>query len=241
MDWKPGRALASIDQVSDEHLQCVGRSLGVLHRTARNWNIGSAPRDARNGIDHRMADRNQRLQQLVQTGFQAPHRAMAKWASSGGGAWCESGLMLQIDRALRFAERIAVQSSGAMERLVRTRPYCLWTHGDAWRGNWLFEGTRLGGLIDFTQAGFRWPGFDFARGIGSMVWGEASGWQVAWSSYCDALGEPGYTLGDVLLMHRVSMVLTLVAYLERLESGEELGGRMLDRLQEVCRQLTSLG
>ncbi len=46
---------------------------------------------------------------------------------------------------------------------------CGWGHGDAWRGNWLFEGRQVSGLIDFGQAGFRWKGFDFARLFGSLI------------------------------------------------------------------------
>jgi hypothetical protein len=46
---------------------------------------------------------------------------------------------------------------------------CGWGHGDAWRGNWLFEGQQVSGLIDFGQAGFRWKGFDFARLFGSLI------------------------------------------------------------------------
>ena len=235
MEWMEGESIASIAEVTCEQIRSVACSLGRLHRVARRW---SAHAQAESNFDERMADRNRLLRQLVQSGFQLQRRRLKTLEMRTE----LSRFVSMAEEALGCAERIATASLGAMQRLAHRDGPRHWVHGDAWRGNWLFRGERVSGLIDFSQAAVRWPGFDFARAIGSMALSDdTSRWQDAWEHYCRALGDPGYLLDEAILMHRVSMVLTLCWYLEHPPWHEGANDPSLDRLQEVCRQLTSAG
>lgn len=77
--------------------------------------------------------------------------------------WILKGLESRSIEWIRPLEQLAerVHCNAANE--------CGWGHGDAWRGNWLFDDQQVSGLIDFGQAGFRWKGFDFARLFGSLI------------------------------------------------------------------------
>ncbi len=77
--------------------------------------------------------------------------------------WILKGLESRSVEWIRPLEQLAerVHCNAANE--------CGWGHGDAWRGNWLFDDQQVSGLIDFGQAGFRWKGFDFARLFGSLI------------------------------------------------------------------------
>jgi Ser/Thr protein kinase RdoA (MazF antagonist) len=243
MDWKQGVALGSIQQVTVSHLRSVGLALGQLHRIAKRWPIESSIVES---VDYRMIHRHESLQQVVDTEFRKQQRILLKWNSFSKDSSPSESLLPLVIEALEAAIRVARPSVVAMKNLCCTASLRHWMHGDAWRGNWLFSGSenegllRVSGLIDFGQAGFRWPGFDFARAIGSMGWGQNTFWQEAWESYCQVLGETEYSLEEAMLMHRVSMVLTLVAYIDRMELGLMQDESAMDRLREVCLQLKSL-
>ena len=114
-------------------------------------------------------------------------------------------------------------------------------HGDAWRGNWLFVDQSVSGLIDFSQADLRWPGFDLARALGSMIQGPMRLWMEPWESYCQALEDrgsrPAFELEEAYDMHRVSSVLTLARYLGEHHLFVSPNGPSINRLREVCQQL----
>ncbi|MFN6400033.1 MAG: aminoglycoside phosphotransferase family protein [Planctomycetota bacterium] len=243
MDWKQGVAVGSIQQVTVSHVRSVGLALGQLHRIARRWPIESSVVES---VDYRMIQRHELLKQAVDTEFRKQNLILLKWNSFSKDSSLSNTLLPLVIEALEVAIRVARPSVVAMKNLCCTASLKHWMHGDAWRGNWLFSGgdgeglLRVSGLIDFGQAGLRWPGFDFARAIGSMGWGQSSFWQEAWESYKRILGEPGYRLEEAWLMHRVSMVLTLVAYIDRMEFGLMQDEPSMDRLREVCLQLKSL-
>ena len=243
MAWKPGVPLSSIDQVTVSHLQCVGSALGQLHRIARQW---SGETQVDQTIDFRMIQRYDLLKRVVQSRFSPQRQRLLKWTWPHRDSSPIHNLLPLVFEALDEASRIADQSITAMQNLSCTASFKHWMHGDAWRGNWLFShdesqgSARVSGLIDFGQAGLRWPGFDFSRAIGSMAWGQSPLWQHAWESYCEVLGEPGYRIEEALLMHRVSMVLTLVTYIDRMESRFMLDKPSIDRLKEVCMQIKTI-
>jgi hypothetical protein len=235
MECKPGVAFESIEQVTVEHLQSVGTSLGFLHRIARGWEADKV--SATSGQfrpDERMSRRNELVQDLVRNRFQAPYRALLGLDRFGSNPRVEDPMLCLIEQALQSAHGTLEHDKGSFERLVGRSRLQHWMHGDAWRGNWLFQGSIVSGLIDFSLADIRWPGFDFARAIGSMSCLGGEGWTEAWKAYCEVLGDPGYLLEDAILMHRISTVLTLVNYVDRLRAEPFLDPRLQDRLREIC-------
>lgn len=234
MDWLPGCSLKSNQLVTLGTIRSVGFSLGLLHRTALTWNatLGKAGQ-----ADQRMSQRLELLEQAVRTRFQSSWMNLELWSRDDRRSAVDLELAGLLERALKVAD---CQASGLVQpftALTRRAGLKHWGHGDAWRENWLFEADHVVGLVDFSQAGVRWPGFDFARAIGSMVQSQVDGWQEAWGSYTEALGQPSFTLGDVQLMHGVSTVLTLAGYLDRLSLGLVREDRAAGRLREVCRQV----
>lgn len=234
MEWLHGEPIGAIDLVTPEHLRNVANALGVFHRVARNWEVSRAFADR---IDQRMVQRRDLLERVVQSQFRSQCERLDSWASRSGHSASLLAFSGAIDRALRVARYTAPGYVQWIQELSRNATLKQWGHGDAWRGNWLFDRDAVCGLIDFSQADVRWPGFDFARVIGSMARWRSAGWQEAWACYVESLGEPGFTLGDCQLMHRVSMILTLVWYLDRLEMLNLEDPRVMDRIKEVCGQL----
>jgi hypothetical protein len=96
-------------------------------------------------------------------------------------------------------------------------------------------------LIDFSQADLRWPGFDLARALGSMIQGPMRAWIDPWESYCQALSDrglrPAFRLDEAYVMHRVSSVLTLARYLGEHHLFASPNSPSISRLREVCQQL----
>ncbi|MFM7928231.1 MAG: hypothetical protein ACKO9Q_11005, partial [Pirellula sp.] len=56
-------------------------------------------------------------------------------------------------------------------------------------------------------------------------------------SYCEVLGDPGYQLDEAILMHRVSTVLTLISYIDRLGQNETIEPQARIRIEEICKCL----
>jgi Ser/Thr protein kinase RdoA (MazF antagonist) len=234
MDWLPGIHLETIQDATPEHQTAVAHALGTLHALAQQ--APSPPNGAR---DDRMTERNRLLQELLQSNFQQPHRDLDRLATQP----IPLDLLESIQNALRSAKQIALDCHRAMLKLASQNYTRHWIHGDAWRGNWLFVDQSVSGLIDFSQADLRWPGFDLARALGSMIQGPMRAWIDPWESYCQALSDrglrPAFELDEAHLMHRVSSVLTLARYLGEHHLFVAPNSPSISRLREVCLQLAN--
>jgi thiamine kinase-like enzyme len=184
-----------------------------------------------------MTERNRLLQELLQSNFQKPHRDLNRLATQP----IPLDLLESLPNALRSAKQIALDCHRAMLKLASQNNTRHWMHGDAWRGNWLFDADGVSGLIDFSQADVRWPGFDLARALGSMIQGPMRAWIDPWESYCQALSDsglrPAFRLDEAYVMHRVSSVLTLARYLGEHHLFVAPNSPSINRLREVCQQL----
>jgi hypothetical protein len=240
--WMPGESIAKIEQVGIEQVLAVSHALGLLHRHSRHLHSNF---DSSDLGDERMLQRERLFQQLLNTRLSSQHRVLDRLATRPKRSALNNNFLDEFSDAfidcLRFAlgvaMRIAIDSQRAMQKLCQATKLRYPTHGDAWRGNWLFEGFRVSGLIDFSQSDIRWPGFDFSRAIGTMVLSDRLLWNEAWGSYCEVLGDPGYELNEAMLMHRVSTVLTLVSYIDRMGQNEAIGLQERVRIEEVCKGL----
>ncbi|MCY3006790.1 MAG: aminoglycoside phosphotransferase family protein [Planctomycetota bacterium] len=232
MDWLPGIHLETIQEVTPGQQTAVAHALGTLHALAPQ--AQSPPNGSR---DDRMTERNRLLQELLRSNFQQQHRDLERLATQP----IPLDLLESIQNALRSAKQIALDCHRAMLQLATQNNTRHWMHGDAWRGNWLFEADGVSGLIDFSQADLRWPGFDFARAFGSMIQGPMRLWMDPWESYCQALSDrglrPAFRLDEAYQMHRVSTVLTLARYLGEHHLFVSENGPSISRLREVCQQL----
>ena len=240
--WMPGDSIARIEQVGIEQVLAVAHALGLLHRHSRHLHSNF---DASDLGDERMLQRERLFQQLLHTRLSSQHRVLDRLATRPKRSALNNNFLDEFSDAfidcLRFAlgvaMRIAIDSQRAMQKLCQATKLRYPIHGDAWRGNWLFHGFRVSGLIDFSQSDIRWPGFDFSRAIGTMVLSDRLLWNEAWGSYCEVLGDPGYQLDEAMLMHRVSTVLTLVSYIDRIGRNEAIGLQERVRIEEVCKGL----
>jgi hypothetical protein len=232
MDWLPGIHLETIQEVTPGQQTAVARALGTLHALAPQ---AQSPQNG--SRDDRMTERNRLLQELLRSNFQQQHRDLERLATQR----IPLDLLESIQNALRSAKEIALDSHRAMLKLASQNNTRHWMHGDAWRGNWLFEADVVSGLIDFSQADLRWPGFDFARAFGSMIQGPMRLWMDPWESYCQALSDrglrPAFRLDEAYQMHRVSTVVTLARYLGHGNVLDSPNGPSISRLREVCQQL----
>lgn len=232
--WMPGESIAKIEQVGIEQVLAVSHALGLLHRTARQWFSVSRLSMIQ---DHRLLQRESLLQHLLQIRFGDQKRAIDGLSHRHAVPPLSQEMIENLRLSLKAAVQIAIDSQRAFQKLCRTTILRYPIHGDAWRGNWLFEGSRVSGLIDFSQSDIRWPGFDFSRAIGTMVLSDRLLWNEAWGSYCEVLGDPGYELNEAMLMHRVSTVLTLVSYIDRMGQNETIGLQERVRIEEICKCL----
>lgn len=240
--WMPGDSIARIEQVGIEQVLAVAHALGLLHRHSRHLHSNF---DASDLGDERMLQRERLFQQLLHTRLSSQHRVLDRLATRPKRSALNNNFIDEFSDefidclrfALGVAMRIAIDSQRAMQKLCQATKLRYPIHGDAWRGNWLFQGFRVSGLIDFSQSDIRWPGFDFSRAIGTMVLSDRLLWNEAWGSYCEVLGDPGYQLDEAMLMHRVSTVLTLVSYIDRIGRNEAIGLQERVRIEEVCKGL----
>lgn len=240
--WMPGDSIARIEQVGIEQVLAVAHALGLLHRHSRHLHSNF---DASDLGDERMLQRERLFQQLLHTRLSSQHRVLDRLATRPKRSALNNNFIDEFSDefidclrfALGVAMRIAIDSQRAMQKLCQATKLRYPIHGDAWRGNWLFHGFRVSGLIDFSQSDIRWPGFDFSRAIGTMVLSDRLLWNEAWGSYCEVLGDPGYQLDEAMLMHRVSTVLTLVSYIDRIGRNEAIGLQERVRIEEVCKGL----
>lgn len=240
--WIPGESISRIEQVGIEQVRAVANALGLLHRHSRHWHSNF---DASDLGDDRMLERERLFQQLLQTRLISQHRVLDRFATRPKGSALNINLNDEfsdafidcLKYALGLAMRIAMDSQQAMQKLCQATRLRYPIHGDAWRGNWLFDGSRVRGLIDFSQSDIRWPGFDFSRAIGTMVLSDRMLWNEAWNNYCEILGQPGYRLDEAILMHKVSTVLTLVSYIDRMGQNETIEPQARVRIEEICKGL----
>jgi hypothetical protein len=94
-----------------------------------------------------------------------------------------------------------------------------WIVRDCWREHWLFEQSRLSGLIDFGAARKDWPGFDLVRCFGTMLKEGDTKWQSGFERYRRAVPEVPFELQDLLTVHRVSVVLSLLQWFDWYHQG----------------------
>jgi aminoglycoside phosphotransferase (APT) family kinase protein len=232
MDWLPGIHSETIQEVTPGQQTAVAHALGTLHALAQQ-----APSPPNGSRDDRMTERNRLLQELLQSNFQKPHRDLDRLATQP----IPLDLLESLPNALKSAKQIALDCHRAMLKLASQNNTRHWMHGDAWRGNWLFDADGVSGLIDFSQADLRWPGFDLARALGSMIQGPMRAWIDPWESYCQALSDrglrPAFRLDEAYVMHRVSSVLTLARYLGEHHLFVAPNSPSINRLREVCQQL----
>ena len=242
IDWMPGIGLETIQEITPGHQSAVAYALGTLHAIGNLHTPTHPPKNTSNGyqhksIDDRLTQRYRLLQELLQSNFQQPHRDLDRLRTQS----IPQELLAKIQTALHSAKRIAHDSHRAIHKIATQNPRSHWMHGDAWRGNWLFVDQSVSGLIDFSQADFRWPGFDLARALGSMIQGPMGLWMEPWESYCQALADrgsrPAFALEEAYDMHRVSSVLTLTRYLGEQHLFVSPNGPSINRLREVCQQL----
>ncbi len=242
IDWMPGIGLDTIQQVTPRHQSAVAYALGTLHAIGNLHTPTHPPRNTSNGSQHksndeRLTQRYRLLQELLQSNFQQQHRDLDRLRTQP----IPLELLAKIQTALHSAKRIAHDSHRAIHKLASQSPRTHWMHGDAWRGNWLFVDQSVSGLIDFSQADLRWPGFDLARALGSMIQGPMQAWIDPWESYCQALSDrglqPAFRLDEAYVMHRVSSVLTLARYLGEHHLLASPNSPSISRLREVCQQL----
>lgn len=271
MRWLPGSVIARVGEVNEQQLRSVARCLGAVHRessqslTKKETIAFGRLSETR---DTRMEDRVLRLRRVAKDGWGKTKSQGAKLArnlaqgliSSQGSelirdissnehfAFRSEVLRTKLEWIFHGIESRSVEWIRPLEQLAErvqrnTASECSWGHGDAWRGNWLFEGQQVSGLIDFGQAGFRWKGFDFARLFGSLIsetiqlprGSSASvshAWEIAWEVYCGEHPTPGYRLEDAILMHRISTILTLELLLDRINQSA-VSRFDFDRLEEI--------
>ena len=236
LEWMPGESIVKIEQVRIEHVQAVARALGLLHRHSKH---GCSISEASSAFDERLHQRDRLLQQLLESQFRSPQMSLDQIARHSKVNSISDQWIDRLRVSLGTARLIAFESDRAMQKLCGSTTLRYPIHGDSWRGNWLFEGMNVSGLIDFSQADIRWPGFDFSRAIGTMALSNRTLWNEAWNSYCEVLGEAGYRLDEAILMHRVSTILTLVSYIDRLGRFEAIEPVAWVRIEEICRDLSN--
>jgi Ser/Thr protein kinase RdoA (MazF antagonist) len=135
MDWLPGIHSETIQEVTPGQQTAVAHALGTLHALAQQ-----APSPPNGSRDDRMTERNRLLQELLQSNFQKPHRDLNRLATQP----IPLDLLESLPNALRSAKQIALDCHRAMLKLASQNNTRHWMHGDAWRGNWLFDAARCG-------------------------------------------------------------------------------------------------
>lgn len=247
MHWLPGAIIPYVGLASQSQILSLARHLARFHHAAQHYTHHSPPTYRH---DHRLRDRLDRLLAATQNKFAKQRSQLSNIASKS------SHLDLhKCAQAIEHCQQIAsatLRPLQSLEQRIRNSPekFCFWGHGDAWRGNWLFVGDQVTGLLDFAQADCRWQGFDFARALGSLLLetdqaptstsstyasGE-SAWNSAWDAYTAEFPSPSFCLNDARCMHYVSTVLTFCIFLDDW-ADQGLPAHRLNRFDEILTTL----
>lgn len=115
-----------------------------------------------------------------------------------------------------------------------------WCHGDPWRGNLLFTGDQLTGLIDFAAARLDSPAADLARLLGSLAQDDSNLWQA---------GEEAYAAIRPLSLHERALAPVLdrsgtlgalfhwIRWLTQHDEDEDRIKRGMERVQELVQRI----
>jgi homoserine kinase type II len=176
--WMPGQADYERSP-SVEKLRAAMVALGKFHVAtsdfdhpsaiaATQWVAGPPP-----AIERRLA----RLRELAQGGIAQLERAIDDTT------WPEFALLAR--QFIALLPRAVPPAIARLEPLAKaTLPIqpCI---RDIWHDHVLFTGNEVTGLIDFGALDFDSPATDIARLLGSLVGGDASGWQTGLAAYSE--------------------------------------------------------
>jgi Ser/Thr protein kinase RdoA (MazF antagonist) len=111
---------------------------------------------------------------------------------------------------------------------------------DPWRGNLLFDGGRLTGVVDFAAIERDHPAVDLARSLGSLLPEHPERWPTAFLEYRrhTPLSDADIHLVDEL--HRLTVITAPLRWIERALAEPELAGRHSARRLECVIGLERL-
>lgn len=140
------------------------------------------------------------------------------------------------------AMSLAMGAAESLETMCRRPHPSYWIVRDCWRDHWLFSGKQLAGLIDFGAARLDWPGLDLVRCFGTLLGWPDDRWHSGLERVRRALPFCTWQTSEVRLIHRISVALSALQWLEWYGNGtfapESIAGNR--RLRELSDQLDEL-
>jgi hypothetical protein len=239
-DWMGGTPLLRRGVIERESWEQVVDSLVAIHRRSMAFSA-SAGRTLEIG---RTVD--------LPIGLRERRTVLRAWRHDGSDRW--SSLATRLQRRLSnehlawlrpmaaTAIALAMDSAESLEAMCLRPHSSYWIVRDCWRDHWLFSGKHLAGLIDFGAARLDWPGLDLVRCFGTLLEWPDDRWHSGLEKVRCALPLCTWQSSDVLLIHRISVALSALQWLEWYGDGtfapDSIDGNR--RLRELCDQLNEL-
>jgi len=231
-DWRPGKPLETIGLVSDAQLIACAQGIARLHEGCRRYgvqvHVAPGLTQRRDGLMRLLGEPHRALHRLLP--IVESHRAQAS-----------STMLLEL--ATR-AQRVAASAVDAWEGWSRTPVQCSWVLRDLWREHLLFRGEALTGILDFGAARIDWPGLDLIRALGTLMLDSDPRWSLALAQYVQRQPSIELDLGIAKWVHRVSVSLSAMQWLEWLADGtfdwQQTNGRQWQRIKELLAQLQDI-
>ena len=215
--WIVGAPMPIGDEIQQDAWDQVIDAIAAMHRRAMVWRAPGEPKEhLRNGVP------------TLPVGLLERRERIAYWQQQGGPAIRERVDLLasQCPELKNELQLVGTRITHWFPRLSESlAPICQrhhpawWIVRDCWREHWLFEQSRLSGLIDFGAARKDWPGFDLVRCFGTMLKEGDTKWQSGFERYRRAVPEVPFELQDLLTVHRVSVVLSLLQWFDWYHQG----------------------
>jgi hypothetical protein len=239
-NWVGGSPLPRRGAVEGEQWEQVVESLVAMHRRSIEFSAS----EGRTLEIGRTAD--------LPIGLRDRRTALRAWQRDGTDRWNSLATRLQrhvsnvhlawFRPMAATAISLAMGAAESLEAMCRRPHSSYWIVRDCWRDHWLFSGKQLTGLIDFGAARLDWPGLDLVRCFGTLLGWPDDRWHSGLERVRRALPLCTWQTSEVLLIHRISVALSALQWLEWYGDGtfapESIDGNR--RLRELRDQLDEL-
>jgi len=207
-DWKPGSPIEDLGDADDNQIRQCAEALASIHSRSETYGtqviipVGLKQRfDGMVAAIHPQTDKRRRFLDSIS----AHNKYLA--ANVLNDLYVRSTCIMPsvLDSVKRMAERSTK---------------CFWILRDVWREHLLFRENRLAGILDFGAARIDWPGLDFVRAFGTLMFESDPRWPLALAHYLNQRPDESMVLSDLLAIHRASVALSALQWLDWFAEGQ---------------------
>lgn len=228
-DWRPGSPIENLGDVDDNQIRQCAEALASIHSRSESYGTQAIiPPGLKQRFDGMVAAI--RPQTVKRRRFLDSISAHNKYLAAN----------VLNDIYLR-AISVIPSVFEPVKRLSETSTKCFWILRDVWRQHLLFRENRLSGILDFGAARIDWPGLDFVRAFGTLMFESDPRWPIALEHYLNQRPDDSLVLTDLVAIHRASVALSALQWLDWFAEGQfdwtNRSSQVWNRILELQQQL----